>query len=802
MAKINVASKDYVNEKISEIVNFTGASDTENGKSGLVPAPNSGTDNRYLRSDGLWSEIDPASGDSNGLLESTDKVKLDGIEAGANKTIVDSELSDTSKNPVENNVINNALEDKANKSHTHTKAEITDFPTALPADGGNSTTVNNHTVNSDVPENAVFTDTVYDDTEIKSDISNKVDKAEGFSLISSTDLAQISTNKDDILALKGDGTGSIDTMIDEKINAWATQLTNDGTVNTYAEAIQWIADHGSEYTTLLGEVSNKVDKISGKGLSTNDLTTALKSNYDTAYTHSQSDHARTDATKVEASTTNGNIKINGSETTVYTHPSGTNPHGTTKSDVGLGNVPNVTTNDQTPSYTESSSLTKLTSGEKLSVAFGKISKAITDLISHIGDSVKHITSTERTNWNAAKTHADSAHAPSNAQANVIETVKVNGTALTPSSKAVDITVPTVGNGTITVTQNGSTKGTFTTNQSGNTTIALDDNNTVYTHPTSDGNKHVPANGTSNGGKYLKATATAGSYEWGSLTKSDVTTALGYAPPTTNTTYGVATSSTLGLVKSGTDITVDSSGNVSVNDDSHNHVISNVDGLQSALDGKSVSKTLTNENLNNVTTPGFYNAGGGNTVANKPSGIEHFGLIVIHRASGAYYTQIIFNDASSYRRFCVNGTWGSWAQDKLTDTDTWRGIQNNLTSDSTTDSLSAAQGKVLKKLIDSKTESLTGATADNDGSAGLVPAPSAGDQNKFLRGDGTWQEASGGSSEDCLPKTGGIVTGNVQQSGPTTDYTTYKFRNIAFGTSSTPTADAEYGGNGSIYFNYS
>ena len=32
---------------------------------------------------------------------------------------------------------------------------------------------------------------------------------------------------------------------------------------------------------------------------------------------------------------------------------------------------------------------------------------------------------------------------------------------------------------------------------------------------------------------------------------------------------------------------------------------------------------------------------------------------------------------------------------------WRGIQNNLTSDSTTDSLSAAQGKVLKGLVDGK-----------------------------------------------------------------------------------------------------
>ena len=43
------------------------------------------------------------------------------------------------------------------------------------------------------------------------------------------------------------------------------------------------------------DISGKVDKISGKGLSTNDLTNALKSNYDAAYTHSQSAHAPSNA---------------------------------------------------------------------------------------------------------------------------------------------------------------------------------------------------------------------------------------------------------------------------------------------------------------------------------------------------------------------------------------------------------------------------------------------------------------------------------------------------------------------------
>lgn len=38
--------------------------------------------------------------------------------------------------------------------------------------------------------------------------------------------------------------------------------------------------------------------------------------------------------------------------------------------------------------------------------------------------------------------------------------------------------------------------------------------------------------------------------------------------------------------------------------------------------------------------------------------------------------------------------------------------------------------------------MTGATATADGAGGIVPKPLAGDQNKFLRGDGTWAEVSG------------------------------------------------------------
>lgn len=122
-------------------------------------------------------------------------------------------------------------------------------------------------------------------------------------------LTQIGTNKTDLATLKADGgEGSIKKMISDAINTFATEITEDGTINTYKEVIDWIATHGAEFAALVGEVDNKVDKIAGKGLSTNDVTDELKANYDAAYAHS-----------------------------VITEG---NPHNVTKAEVGLGNVEN------------------------------------------------------------------------------------------------------------------------------------------------------------------------------------------------------------------------------------------------------------------------------------------------------------------------------------------------------------------------------------------------------------------------------------------------------------------------------
>lgn len=82
-------------------------------------------------------------------------------------------------------------------------------------------------------------------------------------------------------------------------------------------------------STVTTELSKKVDKVEGKTLTTNDYTTAEKTKLE---------NIAEGATLVANSATNGNITINGVQAAVYTHPAGTNPHGTTKADIGLGNV--------------------------------------------------------------------------------------------------------------------------------------------------------------------------------------------------------------------------------------------------------------------------------------------------------------------------------------------------------------------------------------------------------------------------------------------------------------------------------
>ena len=126
-------------------------------------------------------------------------------------------------------------------------------------------------------------------------------------------------------------------------------------------------------------------------------------------------------------------------------------------------------------------------------------------------------------------------------------------------------------------------------------------------------------------------------------------------------------------------------------------------VNTLLASKVHEETITDErDLNTVKTTGIYHLKTTN-FTNGPGITNHGTLIVDYTVGTPYQIYIPDSKNQAFRRNYNNSSsvWNAWSELKLTDTNTWRGIQNNLTSDSTSDSLSAAQGKVLKGLVDGK-----------------------------------------------------------------------------------------------------
>lgn len=148
-----------------------------------------------------------------------------------------------------------------------------------------------------------------------------------------------------------------------------------------------------------------------------------------------------------------------------------------------------------------------------------------DLTAHTGNSNIHITSTERTNWNAAKAHADSAHAPSNAEENqnAFSNIIVGGATIAADSKTDTLTI--VAGNNVTLTPDAT-----------NDKLTITAKDTVYTHPTY----------TARGAGLYKVTVNGTGHvsEVTNVVKDDIV-ALGI--PAQDTTYNEATTSAAGLM---------------------------------------------------------------------------------------------------------------------------------------------------------------------------------------------------------------------------------------------------------------
>lgn len=611
-----------------------------------------------------------------GLMSAADKAKLDGVAAGSNHVTVDAELSTTSTNPVQNKVVKAALDGKSNTGHKHVKADITDFPTSMPASDVSawakqsskpSYTISEVSGNLPASRISGIIDAAHLPSYVDDVIEGYLNGGKFYTTKSSSGAysGEIKAEAGKIYVdLSNNKTyrwsGSAYVIISETIALGTTHSSagyGDESRAAYNHSTTTGNPHKTTKTDLgLGNVENKSSATIRGELTKANVTTAL------GYTPPTTDTNTHYTTRIvagaasgtaNAATTNGNTHINVTDDNTFR--SGVTIKGTGATTVTSDASGNVTVNSTDTNTWRGiqNNLTSTSTDQSLSAAQGKIlnekfgsyvptsrtvnGKALSANITlSAGDvgaaaashshsylplaggtmtgkinrgaggfwisarnnvvvfgttansrsynpvvgqktskgawTVGNLAGDERlvfsydtdTNFNAGNNNNNATYLPiGNSSQEIITSTTIGSQSVNhantagsvawsnvsgrPSSMpASDVyawakasskpsyswseisgrpTIPSVGNGTVTITQNGATKGTFTLNQSGNATIALTDNNTVYSLPAATsstlGGVKVGSNITNSSGTI-------------SLTKANVTSALGYTPPTSDT----------------------------------------------------------------------------------------------------------------------------------------------------------------------------------------------------------------------------------------------------------------------------
>ena len=194
-----------------------------------------------------------ATTSANGLMSSADKVKLDGVEDGATKTIVDDTMSDTSTNPVQNKVVMKYIDSRGSLPPVSVKndtmlIQVVDGAYAL------------RTKESIFPVDDAL------DTESKNAVENGI-IARRFEQLSGVTLPATS-KRDGLMSaanyskLSGIEAGATKTIVDEALDAASTNPVQNKAVKTALDGKAGTA----EATTGAAGLMSSADKVKLDGV--------------------------------------------------------------------------------------------------------------------------------------------------------------------------------------------------------------------------------------------------------------------------------------------------------------------------------------------------------------------------------------------------------------------------------------------------------------------------------------------------------------------------------------------------------
>ena len=250
--------------------------------SGITEVQTDGTNIRFKTANGDWfsvrlNSVDNATVSANGhlIIELTDGTTLD---AGALPVgTMDSALSTTSENGVQNKVITTALNGKQNTLTASTGITIDNTDPTNPTISANvdyTNLINKPTKLSDFTNDEDFIDNTINnltnyylktETYTQTEVNNLISQLTSLSVEIVEELPSTDISTTTIYLINVSGTNNYNQWMYIN-NAWANiGSTSVDLTNYYTK---------TQTNTLLND---KVDKVSGKGLSTNDFTNAYKS---------------------------------------------------------------------------------------------------------------------------------------------------------------------------------------------------------------------------------------------------------------------------------------------------------------------------------------------------------------------------------------------------------------------------------------------------------------------------------------------------------------------------------------------
>ena len=248
-----------------------------------------------------------------GLMSAADKAKLDGVEEGATKTLIDMELSSTSTNPVQNKVVTDALNNKADKSkysdttiNVGRKAGTT--VGAYSTAEGNSTTASGHSSHAEGQSTTASGDSSHAEGS-RTTASGNFSHAEGDRTTASNDYSHAEGFSTIASGSNSHAEGSDTTASGDFSHAEGSFTTAEGTFS-HAEGNNTIANGESQHVQGKYNIADETSAfIIGNG---------------------SGDNVRSNAMKIDW---NGNLEVagnlkDGSGNTLNNMMSKTNPTGT------------------------------------------------------------------------------------------------------------------------------------------------------------------------------------------------------------------------------------------------------------------------------------------------------------------------------------------------------------------------------------------------------------------------------------------------------------------------------------------